>query len=108
MSEKNNMKFDREGEFDRLMEEIIPMSIPANFVKKVKVTLKTGPIIELTGPELLHPLPMMENLGWDKLSKKFENIEDVEVMIDVPAIKQNVVMNVKNILSRHFENQQKK
>jgi len=56
------MDFDHDGEFDRIMEEIHPMSI---------------------------------------------QIDDVEVQIDVPGIKQNVVMNVKNILKAHFENQYK-
>lgn len=97
------MKFDRDGEFDRLMEEIFPMSIPAEFVKSIVVTMKNGQEIELHGEELLHPLPMAENLSWDKLSSHFEQIDDVEVQIDVPAIKESVVINVQNILKNHFE-----
>jgi hypothetical protein len=46
---------------------------------------------------------MAENMGWDRLSKHFEQIDDVEVQIDVPAIKQSVVVNVQNILKNHFE-----
>lgn len=98
------MEFDRDGEFDRLMEEILPMSIPAQFVKQIVVKMKNGSQVELTGEELLQPLPMAENLGWDKLAEHFEQIDDVEVQIDVPGIKHNVVMNVQNILKNHFEN----
>ncbi|MDC1446655.1 hypothetical protein N8344_01625 [bacterium] len=97
------MEFDRDGEFDRLMEEIFPMSIPSQFVKSIVVKMKNGQEIELGGEELLHPLPMAENMGWDKLSKHFEQIDDVEVQIDVPAIKESVVVNVQNILKNHFE-----
>jgi hypothetical protein len=96
------MEFDRDGEFDRLMEEIFPMSIPAEFVKSIVVKMKNGQQIELTGDELLQPLPMAENLGWDQLSKHFEQIDDVEVQIDVPAIKHSVVVNVQDILKNHF------
>ena len=101
------MEFDRDGEFDRIMEEIHPMSIPAQFVRQVVVKMKNGQSISLAGDELLQPLPMQENVGWDKLAKRFEQIDDVEVQIDVPGIKQNVVLNVKNILKAHFENQYK-
>lgn len=97
------MDFDYDGEFDRIMEEISPMSIPAHFVKQVVVKMKNGQEISLTGEELLQPLPMVENVGWDQLAKRFDTIDDVEVQIDIPAIKQNVVLNVKNILKAHFE-----
>jgi DNA/RNA endonuclease G (NUC1) len=97
------MDFDYDGEFDRIMEEISPMSIPAHFVKQVVVKMKNGQEITLSGEELLQPLPMVENVGWNQLAKRFDKIDDVEVQIDVPAIKQNVVLNVKNILKAHFE-----
>lgn len=97
------MEFDHDGEFDRIMEEISPMSIPAHFVRQVVVTMKNGQTIELTGEELLQPLPMVENVGWNKLAAQFDSIDDVQVQIDVPAIKKNVVLNVKNILKSHFE-----
>lgn len=98
------MDFDREGEFDRLMEEIFPMSIPAQFVKSIVVKMKNGQSINLTGEELLHPLPMAESMGWDKLASHFEQIDDIEVQIDVDGIRESVVMNVQNILNSHFEN----
>jgi len=97
------MDFDYDGEFDRIMEEISPMSIPGHFVKQVVVKMKNGQEITLSGEELLQPLPMVENVGWNQLAKRFDKIDDVEVQIDVPAIKQNVVLNVKNILKAHFE-----
>lgn len=97
------MDFDYDGEFDRIMEEISPMSIPAHFVKQVVVKMKNGQEITLSGEELLQPLPMVENVGWNQLAKRFDKIDDVEVQIDVPAIKKNVVLNVKNILKAHFE-----
>ena len=101
------MEFDRDGEFDRIMEEIIPMSIPTQFVKSVVVKMKNGQSITLTGTELLQPLPMQEHAGWAELSKRFDHIDDVEVQIDVPGIKNNVIMNVRKILKEHFDGQYK-
>tara|TARA_B100000035_G_C21011656_1_gene559902 strand:- start:118 stop:468 length:351 start_codon:yes stop_codon:yes gene_type:complete len=97
------MEFDREGEFDRVMEEIFPVSIPSAFVKSISVKLSNGQQVVLKGDELLNPLPVANDFSWDKLVEQFDAIEDIQVFIDMPAIRQNVVMNVKKILNNHFK-----
>ena len=102
------MEYDREGEFDRVMEEITPVSIPSNFIKSISVKLANGSQVVLKGEELLNPLPVANDFSWDKLVERFESIEDIQVFIDMPAIRENVVMNVKKILEQHFNEMQKK
>ena len=102
------MEYDREGEFDRVMEEITPVSIPSNFIKSISVKLANGSQVILKGEELLNPLPVANDFSWDKLVERFESIEDIQVFIDMPAIRENVVMNVKKILEQHFNEMQKK
>ena len=97
------MEFDRDGEFDRVMEEIFPVSIPSAFVKSISVKLANGQQVVLKGDELLNPLPVANDFSWDKLVEQFDAIEDIQVFIDMPAIRQNVVMNVKKILNDHFK-----
>jgi len=102
------MEYDREGEFDRVMEEVFPVSIPANFIKSISVKLANGSQVVLKGEELINPLPVANDFSWDKLVERFESIEDIQVFIDMPAIRENVVMNVKKILEQHFNEMQKK
>jgi hypothetical protein len=102
------MDFDRESEFERIMEEIFPVSIPAQFVKSLVVKLKNGGTVVLKGDELLQPLPISNDLSWDKLVEQFDSIEDIEVFIDMPAIQNNVAFNVKQILSAHFKDKKGK
>ena len=102
------MEYDLEGEFDRVMEEITPVSIPSNFIKSISVKLANGSQVVLKGEELLNPLPVANDFSWDKLVERFESIEDIQVFIDMPAIRENVVMNVKKILEQHFNEMQKK
>ena len=102
------MEYDREGEFDRVMEEITPVSIPSNFIKSISVKLANGSQVVLKGEELLNPLPVANDFSWDKLVERFESIVDIQVFIDMPAIRENVVMNVKKILEQHFNEMQKK
>lgn len=101
------MEFDRKAEFERLMEEVVPMSIPSDFVQELLVTLNNGQEVTLSGEELLQPLPVANDLSWDKLISQFEKIEDIQVKIDVPAIQESVVLNVMKILSEHFEESKK-
>jgi hypothetical protein len=89
--------------FDKLMEEIFPMSIPTEYVESILVTLASGQVIEMSGDELLHPLPLADDLNWEKLVHRFDKIADVQVKINVNKIKKDVATNVKTIMGAHFE-----
>ena len=95
------MKHD--PDFDKLMDEIFPMSIPTQYVESILVTLASGQEIEMPGDALLHPLPLADDLNWEKLVHRFDKIADVQVKIDVAKIKEDVATNVKTILDSHFE-----
>jgi hypothetical protein len=90
-------------DFDRLMEEIFPMSIPTEYVESILVTLASGQEILMSGDELLQPLPLADDLSWEKLVHRFDKIADVQVKIDVEKIKTDVQDNVISILGQHFE-----
>ena len=90
-------------DFDKLMDEIFPMSIPTEYVESILVTLASGQEIEMKGDELLHPLPLADDLNWEKLVHRFDKIADVQVKIDVAKIKEDVATNVKTILDSHFD-----
>jgi hypothetical protein len=57
----------------------------------------------MTGDELLHPLPLADDLNWEKLVHRFDKIADVQVKINVAKIKKDVSTNVKTIMGAHFE-----
>jgi len=90
-------------DFDKMMDEIFPMSIPTEYVESILVTLASGQEIEMSGDELLHPLPLADDLNWEKLVHRFDKIADVQVKINVDKIKDDVSTNVKTILDSHFD-----
>ena len=94
---------EHDPDFDKLMDEIFPMSIPTEYVESILVTLASGQEIEMKGDELLHPLPLADDLNWEKLVHRFDKIADVQVKIDVAKIKEDVATNVKTILDAHFD-----
>lgn len=99
------MEFDRESEFERLMNEVMPLSIPSSYIREIVVTLKNGGTVSLSGEELIKPLPMTGNLSWEKIADQHNSIEDIDVLINVPLIQEMVVFNVKQLLSYHFNDQ---
>jgi hypothetical protein len=97
------MEFDREGEFDRIMEEVVPISIPSSFIKGIQVTMTNGHQVTLTGDDLLTPLPLSGEFSWADMAKNFEAIDDVEILLDIPNLRESVVKSVKEILKQHFQ-----
>ena len=97
------MEFDREKEFDRIIEEITPISIPNSFIRGISVVMRNGSTVELNGDDLLSTLPLSGDFSWSDIAANFEAIEDVEILIDVPGLRQSVVDSVKNILKEHFD-----
>ena len=97
------IEFDRENEFDRIMEEVIPISIPTDFIRGIQVTMRTGAIVKLSGEELLSPLPLSGKFSWAEMAENFESIDDVEVLVDIPGLRKSVIKSVKNILKNHFD-----
>ena len=97
------MEFEREKEFDRIIEEITPISIPTSFIRGISVVMRNGSTVELNGDDLLSTLPLSGDFSWSDIAANFEAIEDVEILIDVPGLRQSVVDSVKNILKEHFD-----
>ncbi len=97
------MEFDREKEFDRIIEEVTPISIPTSFIRGISVLMRNGSTIELTGDDLLSTLPLSGDFSWSDIAQNFEAIEDVEILLDVPGLRKSVVKSVKEILKQHFD-----
>ena len=66
------MEFDREKEFDRIIEEITPISIPTSFIRGISVVMRNGSIVELNGDDLLSTLPLSGDFSWSDIAANFE------------------------------------
>jgi len=97
------MEFDREKEFDRIMEEVVPISIPSSFIKGIKVIMRNGHEVTLNGDDLLSPLPLSGDFSWADMAKNFDSKNDVEILLDIPSLRESVVKSVKEILKQHFQ-----
>jgi len=96
------MEFDRDREFDRLIDECKALTIPAFFIKELKVTLAGGGEVVLQGDELFSTSPISSSILDRQGPDPYDMIEDVDVMIDVPTLRKTVVGSVQTLLNSHF------
>jgi hypothetical protein len=97
------INFDSDGEFDRIMEEIDPSSIPTKYLKSVRIIFHNGKEIELAGDEIINPSPLREDFSWEMIANQFKQVRDVNILIDVEKFQNDVYLNSDAILSKHFK-----
>ena len=64
----------RPSVFDRIVKEIDAKEIPARYVEQILVQYYDGNVIELSGEELTHPIPMNKDASWDKMEESFKKM----------------------------------
>lgn len=84
--------------FDRIVKEIDASEIPAQYIEHILVQYYDGTVVELSGDEISHPIPMNKNASWDKMEESFKKMRDVKVFINTDALEQDVNELVETFL----------
>jgi hypothetical protein len=87
--------------FDRIVKEVIANEIPAKYIEQVLVQYFDGTVIEISGEELTHPIPMNKNISWDKMEEVFKKMRDVKVFINIDVLETDINEMVENILGAY-------
>lgn len=87
--------------FDRIVKEIDAAEIPAKYIEQILVQYYDGAIIELSGEEITHPIPMNRNASWDKMEESFKKMKDVKVFISTDKLEDDVNALVESFLGKH-------
>jgi hypothetical protein len=97
MSKKTSFSLDRAisriakpSIFDRIVKEIDATEIPAKYVEQILVQYYDGNIVELSGSEITHPIPMNKNASWDKMEESYKKMRDVKVFINTDTLEKDV------------------
>jgi hypothetical protein len=80
----------RPSVFDRIVKEIDAKEIPARYVEQILVQYYDGNVIELSGDEITHPIPMNKNAQWEGMEESFKKMRDVKVFINTEILEQDV------------------
>lgn len=88
--------------FDRIVKEIDAKEIPAKYIEQILVQYYDGNVIELSGNELTHPIPLNKNASWEVMEDSFKKMRDVKIFINTDKLEKDVNELVEKILGSYF------
>jgi len=86
--------------FDRIVKEIDAKEIPAKYVEQILVQYYDGNVVELSGNEITHPIPLNKNASWQSMEDSFKKMRDVKVFINTDRLEKDINELVEGILGR--------
>lgn len=84
--------------FDRIVKEIEAKEIPAKYIEQILVQFYDGNIIELSGKEITHPIPVNKNISWQNMQDSFKKMRDVKIFINTDRLEKDINEEVEKIL----------
>jgi hypothetical protein len=90
-------------EFDRIMHEIHPKRIPANFVDKIKLFHKDGKTSIMTKDDIYNTIPVKGQVDWEKIAQNYHDIINMEIYIDMDSLEHTVHKNVHRMFHNAFK-----
>jgi len=91
----------RPSVFDRIVKEIDAKEIPAKYVEQILVQYYDGNVVELSGNEITHPIPMNRNAQWAKMEESFKRMRDVKVFINTDVLEEDINELVEKYLGSY-------
>lgn len=86
--------------FDRIVKEIDAKEIPAKYVEQILVQYYDGNVVELSGNEITHPIPLNKNASWQAMEDSFKKMRDVKVFINTDKLEKDINELVEGVLGR--------
>ena len=87
--------------FDRIVKEIVAKEIPAKYIEQILVQYYDGNVVEISGADLTHPIPMNRNISWEKMEESFKKMRDVKVFINTDILEKDINEMVEKVLGSY-------
>lgn len=87
--------------FDRIVKEIDAKEIPAKYIEQILVQYYDGNVIELSGSELTHPIPVNRNISWEVMEDSYKKMRDVKIFINTDKLEKDINEEVEKFLGNY-------
>lgn len=87
--------------FDRIVKEIDATEIPVKYIDHVLVQYYDGNIVELSGTEISHPIPVNKDANWEEMEGSYKKMRDVKVFINTDKLEKDVNELVEQYLGKY-------
>jgi hypothetical protein len=83
------------------VKEIDAKEIPAKYIEQILVQYYDGNVIELSGSELTHPIPVNRNISWEVMEDSFKKMRDVKIFINTDKLEKDINEEVEKFLGNY-------
>jgi len=87
--------------FDRLIKEIDAKEIPTKYIDYIRIQYNDGNIVELTGEEISHPMPVNKEATWEHMEESFKKMKDVRIFINLTLLEEDVNQLIEDLLDNY-------
>lgn len=87
--------------FDEIVKEVETSEIPVEYIERIMVFYANGNIVELSGSEITHPVPVNRRGSAEDMEEPFKQMREVKVYIDTEKLERNINQLVELLLGRH-------
>jgi hypothetical protein len=84
--------------YDRIVKEIDAKEIPAKYIDHILVQYYDGNVVELSGDEITHPIPLNKNATWEAMENSFKKMRDVKVFIATDRLETDINEMVEGLI----------
>lgn len=87
--------------FDRIIKEINPNHIPAEYIDHISVQYHNGNVVELSGNEIEFPIPANKNVSSEDLDNIFKTMKDVRIFLNTNKLEDDINKLVEELLGSY-------
>lgn len=87
--------------FDRIVKEIDAKEIPSAYIEQILVQYYDGTIVELSGNEITHPIPVNRSATWEMMEDSFKKMRDVKIFISTDKLEKDINVMVEDLLGKY-------
>lgn len=87
--------------FDRIVKEIDAKEIPTRYIEQILVQYYDGNVVELSGSDLQHPIPVNRNASWEMMEESFKKMRDVKIFINTDRLEKDINEKVEELLGNY-------
>jgi hypothetical protein len=87
--------------FDRIVKEVDPKEIPAKYIEHILVQYYDGNVVELSGKELTHPIPVNKNINWETMLDSYKKMRDVKIFLNTDKLEEDINLEIEKVLGKY-------
>lgn len=89
--------------FARLIGEIYATKVPSRYIERIVITYLDGTHIEMSGDEIVLPVPLNKNFNPNSVHEKYKNVKEIKVFLKLEKLENDINTIIMNKLGKYFQ-----